>query len=158
MARQYQFTAIPGIFEDHAQLAKSASDRMVRTQPNLGLLGQKYESDSPDNGDSSQWERFVGYLTHLNETSSDDTWYKLIYLVRHGTGVHNEVMKAVGDDWRVCLLLNLSFLPSRIVLPLINAELTSYSERDRNGLSRKVVMFQVWAWRRGWMRSSSKRE
>lgn len=100
MARQYQFTAIPGIFEDHAQLAKSASDRMVRTQPNLGLLGQKYESDSPDNGDSSQWERFVGYLTHLNETSSDDTWYKLIYLVRHGTGVHNEVMKAVGDDWR----------------------------------------------------------
>ncbi|KAK6200866.1 hypothetical protein LQW54_009450 [Pestalotiopsis sp. IQ-011] len=100
MPRQYQFTAIPGIFKDHAQIAKSASDKMVRTQPDLGLLPKEYESDSPKNVNSSQWERFVGYLTHLNEKSSEGISYKLIYIVRHGTGVHNEVMKAVGDGWR----------------------------------------------------------
>ncbi|KAF3009081.1 hypothetical protein E8E14_008342 [Neopestalotiopsis sp. 37M] len=100
MERQYKFTAIPGVFEDHAEIAKSAPDKMVRTQPNLGLLHQTYASDSSDHAQNSQWKKFARYLALLNKSCPDDTSYKLIYLIRHGSSVHNEVMKVVGDDWR----------------------------------------------------------
>jgi hypothetical protein len=104
MERQYKFTAITGVFEDHAEIAKSAPDKMVRTQPNLGLLHQSWESDIPEHAQNSQWKRFVRYLSHINKICPDGTSYKLIYLIRHGSSVHNEVMKVVGDDWRVCIL------------------------------------------------------
>jgi hypothetical protein len=101
MASHYQFSIISGVFEDHAEIAKQSADNQVRTQPKLGLLHQKYASVAPDAAGLPQWERFQKHLAHLNETSPDGESYKLIYVVRHGMSVHNEVMNAVGDDWRV---------------------------------------------------------
>lgn len=101
MTCHYKFSAVSGIFDDYAEIAKQSSDNKARTQPSLGLLNRTYVSDSADTARLPQWVRFTRYLQYLNETSPHNESYKLLYIIRHGTGVHNVVMSEVGDDWRV---------------------------------------------------------
>lgn len=63
------------------------------TRTNLGLLNRSYPGDTvPDEPDVQQelqqWQRFRRYIEELN-ASDKDKHYKLLYLVRHGLGLHN---------------------------------------------------------------------
>ncbi|KAF9700723.1 hypothetical protein EKO04_001314 [Ascochyta lentis] len=74
------------------------------TRVSLGLLDRSYPTDDVlSNAHSqdklTQWQRFRQYLRHLNAIDEDKR-YKLLYLVRHGEGLHNVKEKEVGRaEW-----------------------------------------------------------
>ncbi|ORY66139.1 histidine phosphatase superfamily [Pseudomassariella vexata] len=100
---KFTFNFIPGFFEDYVQIAKDSANGLASTQHNLGLIDRAYETDSHlrSSGSLTQWERFTRYIEHLNQHSPAGESYKLIYVIRHGTGVHNVVMERVGSEaWK----------------------------------------------------------
>ena len=102
---QYKFTSLPDYFFNHATLASQSPTGRIGTQPLLGLLDRPYanvDDSLPPDADFTQWGRFARHLTHLNRTAGEGVSYKLLFLVRHGFGVHNEVLERVGREaWDV---------------------------------------------------------
>jgi hypothetical protein len=107
MACHYKFKILPEYFVDYFELAKQCPDRKVTTQPKLGLI---YQSDDGTGVEGSQlnipprlpWEQFVSHITRLNADSPDHVMYKVLYLTRHGLGVHNIYEAEVGRGaWNV---------------------------------------------------------
>ncbi|RSL97033.1 hypothetical protein CEP52_011151 [Fusarium oligoseptatum] len=99
MTNRWTFQAVPGIFVEIADIAHQYPQGKVTTQPSLGLIpGQKYPSDDPDASDQRDWARLAAYVRWLNETCPENVCYKLLYLTRHGTGVHNKVHAEVGSE------------------------------------------------------------
>ncbi|KAJ4175023.1 hypothetical protein NW754_005443 [Fusarium falciforme] len=95
----WTFKAEPGIFVEIADIAHQYPQGKVTTQPSLGLIpGQKYPSDDPNASDQRDWARLTAYVRWLNETCPENVCYKLLYLTRHGTGVHNKVHAEVGSE------------------------------------------------------------
>lgn len=102
----YDFSLVPGIFENYA--ARPDAKNAVATEPLLAIQPQQYRWGGGDDdaaavprGPSSQWSQLAEYVRHLNRTSGGDESYKVIYLARHGMGVHNVVMKYVGSPaWK----------------------------------------------------------
>lgn len=103
MPHNYKFSAIPGFFVDYVKLGKDAPGKKVTTQPLLGILERSYETDSDVAAETqTQWSRFACYVEHLNRHSRNGESYKLLYVIRHGLGVHNVVMEKVGSEaWKV---------------------------------------------------------
>ena len=107
MTAQRKFTAQRGFFSHDED--PDSWDFRTTTRVNLGLLDRSYPTD--DNaGDLksqdglTQWERFRRYVQHLNANNGKKQ-YKLLYLVRHGEGLHNVKEKEVGRaEWDVSLL------------------------------------------------------
>jgi hypothetical protein len=108
MASKWTFKAQPGIFVELADIAHEYPGEKVTTQPNLGLIpDQKYPSDDPDAADQRDWVRLAAYVRWLNENSSDNVAYKVLYLTRHGLGVHNKMHAQVGSEaWNVCTTIS----------------------------------------------------
>jgi hypothetical protein len=104
MADRWTFKAQPGVFVELADIAHEYPGEKVTTQPNLGLIpGQTYPSDDPDAPDQRDWARLAAYVKWLNENSSHNVCYKVLYLTRHGLGVHNKMHAQVGSEaWNVC--------------------------------------------------------
>ena len=75
----------------------------ISTYDQLGIIEEKdYDQDgNPSTPTSSQWERLENHVAKLNRESDGHELYKVIYVVRHGRGVHNVVMDAVGPEWKV---------------------------------------------------------
>jgi hypothetical protein len=81
------------------------------TLPSLGLLERKYEIDGDSGAEEglisgnvtrTQWNRFQRFIQHLNMQDPANKRYKLLYIIRHGQGVHNVKEEEVGrDDWNV---------------------------------------------------------
>lgn len=61
----------------------------MQIKNNFGLIDRQYDTDSPAEVGLSQWERFDRHVRHLIETAPDGVTYKVIYMGRHGEGVHN---------------------------------------------------------------------
>ncbi|CAJ2500797.1 Uu.00g036500.m01.CDS01 [Anthostomella pinea] len=100
-ANTYDFSCLTGFFVDHVEVAKVSPGSLVATQPGLGLLGRSYETDTSPSDSRPQWTRFAAYVKHLNQVSPPAESYKVIYLVRHGLGVHNIAMsKYGGEAWK----------------------------------------------------------
>ncbi|KAF4472728.1 PMU1-high copy suppressor of ts tps2 mutant phenotype [Fusarium albosuccineum] len=96
--RKWTFKTEPGIFVEVADLANEYPGGKILTQPSLGLIpGQKYPSDDPDAADQRDWTRLAAHVRWLNKTSPQNVFYKVLYLTRHGTGVHNKVHAEVGS-------------------------------------------------------------
>ncbi|KAF4458153.1 hypothetical protein F53441_4 [Fusarium austroafricanum] len=99
MVSKWTFKAQPGVFVELADIAHEYPGEKVTTQPNLGLIpDQKYPSDDPDASDQRDWIRLAAYVRWLNENSSDNVSYKVLYLTRHGLGVHNKMHAQVGSE------------------------------------------------------------
>lgn len=114
----YEFSFVPGIFVDYVEAAKGCIDSRVTRQPLLGIISRTYNvvDQNPNRGQSMQWPRFSRHIQQLNDNSKDGESYKLIYLIRHGFGVHNHVMQKVGSKaWKVSLF---SFMNSAVYLSL----------------------------------------
>ncbi|KAH8205545.1 hypothetical protein TruAng_000251 [Truncatella angustata] len=101
----YEFSYVEGFFVDYAKTAEQYEGGKVITQPGLGLLDRAYDGeDTHDANESARWARFANYVQRLNSQSKDGESYKVLFLIRHGFGVHNQVMEKVGSqawnhDW-----------------------------------------------------------
>ncbi|OOF90231.1 hypothetical protein ASPCADRAFT_157182 [Aspergillus carbonarius ITEM 5010] len=100
----WNFRLVPDIFVDYNEIANRIPGLRVGTQPNLGLIDQIYgETDAFTQWrerDKTPWERFTAYVHRLNARSPKNVSYKVLYLTRHGHGVHNEYMDKVGEgNW-----------------------------------------------------------
>ena len=101
MTSQRKYIAQHGFFS-HDEDPESWDFRAT-TRVDLGLLKRSYPTDvaSESLEESSQWERFHRYIRHLNANSAN-TQYKLLYLIRHGEGLHNVKEREVGRaEWDV---------------------------------------------------------
>jgi hypothetical protein len=79
-------------------------DFRATTQPGLGLRTRSYPSDNHVGTAESdtQWPRFQNYVRYLNIQNPETERYKLLYIIRHGQGVHNVKETEVGrDEWNV---------------------------------------------------------
>jgi hypothetical protein len=100
----HRFELLNGYFVDYPELAKTYPRDLVLTQPRLGLLDRAYDGEqeaacgleAPQQ--FSQWSRFERHVHRLNEMSPEGTSYKVLYVVRHGTGVHNIAMDKLESD------------------------------------------------------------
>lgn len=106
MSRKYKFTTVQEIFVDYTQDGQnnnSSSPTTIATYDQLGIIEEKdYGHDRKPFPPSSQWKRLESHVAKLNSEGGGDVLYKVIYVVRHGRGVHNVVMDAVGSQWKVC--------------------------------------------------------
>jgi hypothetical protein len=107
MASQRKYTAQHGFFS-HDEDPESWEFRAT-TRVNLGLLERSYPTDvasgsSLSQEDSTQWQRFHRYIRHLNANNAN-IQYKLLYLIRHGEGLHNVKEREVGRaEWDVSFI------------------------------------------------------
>lgn len=108
MTPQRSYTAQRGFFS-HDDDPESWEFRAT-TRVNLGLLDRPYETDpvlmvdnAPLELDTTQWQRFAQHLRYLNK-NTENKQYKLLYLVRHGEGLHNVKEKEIGRaEWNVSI-------------------------------------------------------
>ncbi|KAL9046453.1 MAG: hypothetical protein Q9214_000708 [Letrouitia sp. 1 TL-2023] len=62
------------------------------TATNFGLKDRAYESDErfdAQHGEKTQWERFEQEVLRLNREDTPGVRYKVLFLARHGQGLHN---------------------------------------------------------------------
>jgi broad specificity phosphatase PhoE len=90
-----QYTAIKGYFLQSE--ADTDASKFDFKKQNFGLIDRSYDTDAePDHGDKSQWQRFESYVRQLNEQSGQETWFKVLFLARHGQGWHNVAESKYG--------------------------------------------------------------
>ncbi|KAI8959028.1 phosphoglycerate mutase-like protein [Daldinia sp. FL1419] len=92
----HRFSFVPGFFEDYSRIAEDSPDNKISTQPALGILSRDYDYSSNNlvhDKELPQWAKFEHYIKYLNQKHVDDgISYKLVYVIRHGRGVHNVKM------------------------------------------------------------------
>lgn len=74
------------------------------TRPGLGILQREYPTDAGIDPahQLSNWARLRHYVKSLNKEDPENRRYKMLYIVRHGEGVHNVKEKEVGrQEWDV---------------------------------------------------------
>ncbi|GMF66967.1 unnamed protein product [Aspergillus oryzae] len=101
----YKFKLLPEFFVNYHEIARQSPNSKVTTQPSLGLIDQPYSETTntqPDAEPKKPWERFAAYIRELNTENPDRVTYKVLYLTRHGLGVHNVFEAKVGKEaWNV---------------------------------------------------------
>ncbi|KAL3424490.1 phosphoglycerate mutase family protein [Phlyctema vagabunda] len=87
--KHLRYTTVTGFFKQDDPATDSAT--FDYTKENFGLINRSYDTDSvfDDSAQKTQWQRFERYVSHLNEETSKDVHYKVLYLGRHGEGYHN---------------------------------------------------------------------
>ncbi|KAI4253618.1 MAG: hypothetical protein LQ352_003577 [Teloschistes flavicans] len=102
--KQFLYTTVTGYFLQD-ELA-TVAETFDFTAANFGLLERDYEADAltPNcRADMTQWQRFDSEVrTTLNreQSSEEQTKYKLLFLGRHGQGVHNVAERRYGTaEW-----------------------------------------------------------
>ncbi|KAL2868553.1 phosphoglycerate mutase family protein [Aspergillus lucknowensis] len=115
----YHFSTVTGIFLQDEETTDASKFDFASTD--FGLIPRAYPSDAefdPNNG-KTQWERLAYYIEALNRHSPPDTQYKLLFLGRHGQGVHNCHYSLLnGDDdltWFDALLTDVGISQARTV-------------------------------------------
>lgn len=92
----FQYTNIPGFFlQDESTIEASVFDYAAL---NFGLINQAYDTDGKYDSDhaKSQWQKFEAKVISLNCESAANVQYKVLFLGRHGQGVHNVAEKMYG--------------------------------------------------------------
>ncbi|KAI2792865.1 putative phosphoglycerate mutase [Penicillium oxalicum] len=90
----FSFSTVPGYFlQDDPSTDPDTFDYSIR---NFGLIPQHYDSDPSGSQDQSPWQRFAQHVVHLNEIADQGTMYKVLFLGRHGEGVHNVAERRYG--------------------------------------------------------------
>ncbi|TKX24835.1 hypothetical protein C1H76_3010 [Elsinoe australis] len=83
----FNYSTLNGIFlQDLNSTNQTGFDY---TAQNFGLLNTTYPIPPPPIRNPTQWQLLNHYLTHLNRASPRAVSYKLLFLARHGQGVHN---------------------------------------------------------------------
>ncbi|CEJ56085.1 hypothetical protein PMG11_02308 [Penicillium brasilianum] len=89
----FKFSTVSGYFlQDEPS---TDPDTFDYSSQNFGLITKEYDSEIA-NSHEIQWQRFTEHITHLNETANPQTKYKVLFLGRHGEGVHNVAERRYG--------------------------------------------------------------
>ncbi|KZM23729.1 putative phosphoglycerate mutase pmu1 [Ascochyta rabiei] len=102
MTPKRDYTAQRGFFSHDDD--PESWDFRATTRVSLGLLNRSYPTDHVSSSAHSghgltQWARFRQYIQRLNAID-EDKHYKLLYLIRHGEGLHNVKEKEFGRaEW-----------------------------------------------------------
>ncbi|CAG8000513.1 unnamed protein product [Penicillium olsonii] len=96
---QLRLTTVPGYFkQDDPSIDPKTFDYV---KENFGLIDRQYTEDQIASSEDSQWQRFQKHVDHLN--SVDGPRFKVLFLGRHGEGVHNVAESRYGtklwDDY-----------------------------------------------------------
>ncbi|KAI9368976.1 histidine phosphatase superfamily [Aspergillus egyptiacus] len=85
----FHFSTVTGVFLQDEETTDPATFDYVAS--NFGLIPRRYPSDAESDpcSPSTQWQRLAAYITSLNRSSPPNTCYKLLFLGRHGQGLHN---------------------------------------------------------------------
>ena len=98
---------------------------------NLGLIERDYPTDDTfdPHRNKSQWQRFEHYIRHLQRNSEEHVNYKLLYMGRHGQGVHN-----VAEEYYHTEAWDVSLLPAGKDPDTykLHSVLLGYARRQRN--------------------------
>ncbi|KAL8852265.1 MAG: hypothetical protein Q9221_002867 [Calogaya cf. arnoldii] len=104
MSQQKAFTysIVTGYFlQDEDATVAENFDFMSK---DFGLLKKDYKADASldPGGEKTQWQRFEREVTRLNDEAAEGTVYKVLYMARHGQGVHNVAERKYGTaEWDV---------------------------------------------------------
>ncbi|KAE8374260.1 histidine phosphatase superfamily [Aspergillus bertholletiae] len=98
----FKFTTVTGYFlQDDPN---TDPDNFDYVTSNFGLIPRSYNSDTEFDPESrkTQWERFAYHISKLNRESNPETQFKLLFLGRHGEGVHNVAERRYGTELWDC--------------------------------------------------------
>ncbi|KAB8233055.1 histidine phosphatase superfamily [Aspergillus alliaceus] len=96
----FKFSTVTGYFlQDEPDTDPENFDYVTS---NFGLIPRNYDTELDPEGHKTQWERFEHHLNRLNRDSSPDTQFKLLFLGRHGEGVHNVAERKYGTELWDC--------------------------------------------------------
>ncbi|KAL8826890.1 MAG: hypothetical protein Q9191_003525, partial [Dirinaria sp. TL-2023a] len=91
------YTTITGYFlQDDLSTNASTFDFMAT---NFGLINRSYPNELNISGkkhNPTQWQRFAREVSYLNLHAPSDTEYKILYMGRHGDGLHNDAQAYYG--------------------------------------------------------------
>ncbi|CAD6573124.1 MAG: hypothetical protein ASARMPREDX12_005819 [Alectoria sarmentosa] len=94
-----KYTTVSGFFlQDEPSTDPKSFDYVIS---DFGLIKRTYNTDNEYDPEQNktQWERFFQQVSKLNLQASSNVRYKVIYMGRHGEGVHNSYWsKQDGDD------------------------------------------------------------
>ncbi|PIG84318.1 phosphoglycerate mutase family protein [Aspergillus arachidicola] len=98
----FNFTTVTGYFLQDDP--KTDPDNFDYVSSNFGLIPRSYDSDTEfdPEGRKTQWERFKYHIDKLNRDSGPETQFKLLFLGRHGEGVHNVAESKYGTELWDC--------------------------------------------------------
>ncbi|KAJ5124509.1 Histidine phosphatase superfamily clade-1, partial [Penicillium bovifimosum] len=103
IAPQFRITAVPGYFLQDDPTTDPDTFDYVKSD--FGLIQQQYSQDGqdlPNAQTGSQWQRFAAHIQRLNAANKDQK-LKVLFLGRHGEGVHNVAERKYGtklwDDY-----------------------------------------------------------
>ncbi|KAJ5692944.1 hypothetical protein N7462_002367 [Penicillium macrosclerotiorum] len=92
--KSFSFSTVTGYFlqDDPA----TDPDTFDYAAVNFGLISRAYDSTPEDHQNDTQWQRFAQHIQSLNSTAGPQTRYKVLFLGRHGEGVHNVAERRYG--------------------------------------------------------------
>ncbi|KAI4179193.1 MAG: hypothetical protein LQ348_005445 [Seirophora lacunosa] len=94
----FSYSTVTGYFLQSE--AATVAQGFDYTSTNFGLIDRPYESDVPGEETRTQWQRFEHEVQRLNDTAGEGVIYKVLYLGRHGQGVHNVAEARYGrEEW-----------------------------------------------------------
>ncbi|KAF2732287.1 phosphoglycerate mutase-like protein [Polyplosphaeria fusca] len=94
-AFHFKYSIVKGYFKQSEE--DTDSSKFDFRKENFGLIDRKYETDGSANEDEKgQWQRFEKFARHLNKMSKQDEQYKVLFLGRHGQGIHNVAESKYG--------------------------------------------------------------
>ncbi|KAJ5637504.1 hypothetical protein N7490_007383 [Penicillium lividum] len=134
-ASTISYTTVTGYFlQDETATDASTFDY---TAVNFGLLNRTYPTDKELKHSESltQWERFYNQVEKLNDESSSDVEYKVLFLGRHGEGWHNAAQTYYGTPAWNCYWAELD---GNDTATWFDAELTTA------GVSQALVAHDFW--------------
>ncbi|KAL8782687.1 MAG: hypothetical protein Q9213_005166 [Squamulea squamosa] len=96
----FTYSIVTGYFlQDETSTVAQTFDFM---STNFGLIERNYEADGPHGSgrEKTTWQRFECEVKRLNDEADSGTCYKVLYMGRHGQGVHNMAESRYGRaEW-----------------------------------------------------------
>ncbi len=137
---------------------------VIQVATNFGLIDRTYVSDIPgaQKDSETQWQRFEREVERLKAEADEGVVYKVLYLGRHGQGVHNVAEQRYGRaEWDVSprlsfdvqfafpfdihlshIFLSPSLSPSSNIPPCFSQRSTRPSTHCMNALNSRNPPFQ----------------
>ncbi|KAL8752976.1 MAG: hypothetical protein Q9184_005565 [Pyrenodesmia sp. 2 TL-2023] len=134
---KFSYSTVPGYFLQDDDTTIPQNFDYIST--NFGLVNRTYSSDTHDEDQkdsTTQWQRFENEVKGLNDEADEGVVYKVLYLGRHGQGVHNVAEQRYGRaEWD----RHFASLPGDLHGPWSDAHLTPL------GISQALAVHAFWA-------------
>ncbi|KAJ5647925.1 hypothetical protein N7490_004297 [Penicillium lividum] len=101
----FKFSTVPGFFlqdepetdpstfnYDHGYRKETVNSFYIQAESNFGLI---LHGESPLH---TQWQKFIQAVNELNNLGGESVQYKVLFLGRHGEGVHNVAERRYGTE------------------------------------------------------------